>query len=247
MFTVDPAGFVIERLLSDSELFELRSRINEQIRRVLKQFDPEAASLLDKSDDPLRRYHEIGRRDKHGSSWIKANRLLSEVDAEWLENTKGISQLRSSLGAARISDEEGIGRSNYYWRLTRPWVEDDVGPVHRDEWFWLLNKDFNEDLAGLQRVKVWIAIQTEPGKNGLLVQPESQQREDLEWEGRVSESIIKPVLLTNIEPDSMKLLDTPPGFGVIFHDRLLHGGALNQADECRCSIEFTMLVPNVAV
>jgi hypothetical protein len=241
----DSAGYVIERILSDEELAGLRSRINVQIHSVLRQHDLHVESLLENEDDPLKVYHNlVGHAQKnHGSSWIKKNRILNEADAEWFENTEGIAHLRAKLGAVRISDEECIGRSNYYWRLTRPWAEEDVGPIHRDEWFWLLNNNFNEDLTGLKRVKVWIAIQTVPNKNGLLIQPYSHQREDVEWEGRNTESIKKPVLLTNIDPASMKLLNTPPGFGVIFHDRLLHGGALNQANECRCSIEFTLLVP----
>ena len=243
---IGPAGYTIEKLLSDNELSGLRERINQQILRVLREHDPQAAFLLEESNDPLSFYHQIGYRDKHENSWIKKNRILSEADAEWLENTEGITQLLSKLGAIRISDEEGIGRSNYYWRITRPLAQEDVGPIHRDEWFWLLNNNFNEDLAGLKRVKVWIAIQTEPGKNGLIVQPFSQQRKDLEWESRASESITKPVILTHIEPDTMKLLHTPPGYGVIFNDRLLHAGALNQANDCRCSIEFTLLVPNTS-
>lgn len=244
---LDSAGYVIERILSDHELAGLRSRINDQIRRVLRQHDPEVASLLENEDDPLKVYHEVIGQDQknYSSSWIKNNRILSKSDAEWFENTEGISHLRSKLGSVRTSDEECIGRSNYYWRLTRPWAEEDVGPIHRDEWFWHLNNNFNEDLTRLKRVKVWIAIQTAPNKNGLLVQPFSHKREDIEWEGRTTESITKPVLLSTIDPGSMKLLDTQPGFGVIFHDRLLHGGALNQANECRCSIEFTLLVPNI--
>lgn len=246
MLTADSPGYAIERILSDDDLSGLRSRINQQLCSVLKQHDPKTALLFSNIDDPLKEYHNVmGTEYKnHGNNWIKSNRMLSKTDAEWFENTEGISRLRAKLGAVRISDEESIGRSNYYWRLTRPWAEEDVGPIHRDEWFWLLNNNFNEDLTGLKRVKVWIAIQTVPNKNGLLVQPYSHLREDVEWEGRVTESITKPVLFTDIDPGSMKLLDTQPGFGVIFHDKLLHGGAINQANECRCSIEFTLLVPD---
>lgn len=246
MSPINSSGYAIERLLSEDELSELRSRINEQIRKVLKEHDPQGALLLNKTKDPLRNYHEIGDRGKHGDTWNKSNRILSEADAKWFKNTEGISKLLSRYNAVRISDEEGIGRSNFYWRITRPLATEDVGPIHRDEWFWILNNNFNEDLAGLKRVKVWIAIQTEPGSNGLLVQPLSQQRADIEWEGRDTESIIKPTLITHIEPESMELLYTPPGFGVIFHDRLLHGGALNLANECRCSIEFTLLAANTS-
>jgi len=98
-------------------------------------------------------------------------------------------------------------------------------------------------MRGLGRVKVWIAVETAPGLNGLLVQPGSHLREDLEWEGTVSGGITKPMLKTQLDPSSLTLLSPPPGYGVIFHDRLLHGGAVNTASRCRCSIEFTLLVP----
>jgi len=244
--TVETVGYAIESILSASELSELKTRINQQIREVLEQHDPHTASLLNNVKDPLKQYHEIigcGQR-RYGSCWTKANRMLSEVDSEWFENIEGIAGLRSRLGAVRISDEDSIGRSNFYWRLTRPWMEEDVGPIHRDEWFWILNENFNEDLAGLKRVKVWIAVQTVQNKNGLLVQPYSHKREDIKWEGRVTETIKKPILVSSIDPGSMKLLEIEPGCGLIFHDRLLHGGCLNRANECRCSIEFTLLVPD---
>jgi hypothetical protein len=245
MIAPDDPGYVIDRILNEDDLLGLRRRINDQIRRILKRHDPEASCLIEDEDDPLSVYHRLGPRPEHGDTWIKTNRLLSEQDAEWFENTVSIKSLRETLEAAGISDEEQIGRSNYYWRLTRPSVEEDIGPVHRDEWFWRLNNDFGHNLTGLKRVKVWIAIQTEQGMNGLLVQPGSHNRQDLLWEGRFAGSITKPVLKTVLDPSSMILLPTPPGYGVIFHDKLLHGGALNQSHLCRCSIEFTLLVPSL--
>ncbi len=244
MISPDYPGYVIDRILTEDDLLDLRRRINEQIKNILKQHDPEASCMIEDEADPLSFYHKLGARPEHGTTWIKANRLLSEQDSEWFENTASIKALRESLAAVGVSDEEQIGRSNYYWRLTRPSAGEDVGPVHRDEWFWLLNNDFGHNLTGLKRVKVWIAIQTEQGMNGLLVQPGSHKREDLVWEGRFASSIKKPVLKTDLDPSSMILLPTPPGYGVIFHDKLLHGGALNQSNLCRCSIEFTLLVPS---
>jgi hypothetical protein len=237
-------GFLITQILTEDDLWGLRDRINQQIKYILTQHDPEAYKLLEKESDYLTAYHKLGARPGHASTWNKTNRLLSAHDSEWFENTTSIKRLRESLADSSISDEENIGRSNYYWRLTRPSAMEDVGPVHRDEWFWLLNNDFGNNLKGLERVKVWIAIQTEQGKNGLLVQPGSHKREDLQWEGRATASIKKPVLKTELDPNSMILLPTPPGYGVIFHDKLLHGGALNQSKYCRCSIEFTLLVPS---
>jgi len=237
-------GYSISEILSSNDLLELRSRINKQILNVLREVDPKTLDQIASAGDPLCMYHTIDSGNKHGSNWIKSNRMLSEEDTRWFEACESLKHLRKRFNCKCISDEENIGRSNYYWRLTRPFALEDVGPIHRDEWFWILNNNFNADLGGLKRIKVWIAIQTVPGKNGLLVQPKSHRRQDLKWEGKSTDSIKKPILLTHIDPNSMQLLATPPGHGVIFHDKLLHGGALNQAGQCRCSIEFTMLVPD---
>ena len=241
---MDEQGYAISEILSSNELLELRSRINKQILNVLREVDPKTLDLIASADDALGMYHTIDSGNEHGSTWIKSNRMLSDEDTRWFEACESLKNLRKRFDCKCISDEENIGRSNYYWRLTRPLALEDVGPIHRDEWFWILNNNFNADLRGLKRIKVWIAIQTVPRKNGLLVQPQSHKREDLKWEGKSTDSINKPILLTHIDPNSMELLYTPPGHGVIFHDKLLHGGALNQADQCRCSIEFTMLVPD---
>jgi len=168
--------------------------------------------------------------------------MLSDTDTAWLESTTSMKQLRYLLRWSRTSDELKLGRGNYYWRLTRPEAGNDVGPMHRDAWFWDLNDDFGHDMTGLERIKVWIAIETAPGRNGLLVQPGSHLRDDIQWNSRRSGGIVKPVLATQLNPSSLVLLSPPPGHGVIFHDRLLHGGAPNSADRCRCSLEFTFLV-----
>ena len=39
----------------------------------------------------------------------------------------------------------------------------------------------------------------------------------------------------------MRLLPLAPGDIVMFHDDLLHGGAVNRGQKCRISIELTIL------
>jgi hypothetical protein len=237
------SGYSVYRIFNNSELISLRNRINTQIIDVLAKYDAEAYELLKGEDDPLSVYHKLCTKELHGSTWIKTNRILSEADTAWIENTSSIMALRNSFGSSKTSDEERLGRGNYYWRIIRPGTKDDVGPMHRDAWFWQLNDDYGQNMTGLQRLKVWIAVETAPGLNGLLVQPGSHLREDFKWEGTVSGGMKKPVLKSQVAPSSLTLLSPPPGHGVIFHDKLLHGGAVNGASRCRCSIEFTLLVP----
>ena len=75
-------------------------------------------------------------------------------------------KLKSFFGEISISDEENLGYGNIYWRLVRPNEFSDIGPIHRDSWFWELNKNFPRPNFPFQRIKVWIAIETEAGKIG---------------------------------------------------------------------------------
>lgn len=232
-------GFFRAAILTAEDFLQLRDKINRQIRDVVKS---NTGIVFPDDSDCLLVYNEVCSDLNHGDLWSKKNRMLSAADTKWFENTVSFRRLKERLNVRRVSDEENLGRSNFYWRLTRPNVDGDIGPYHRDEWFWKLNKDFGEDLNGLKRIKVWIAVQTEQGLNGLLIQRSSHLRKDLEYEVRETNTIKKPSLTTNVERSEMELVDCKPGEGIIFHDKLLHGGALNQGSLCRCSIEFTFIV-----
>jgi len=84
----------------------------------------------------------------------------------------------------------------------------------------------------------------EPGANGLIVEPFSQQRTDICWNGEERHGINKPVLLMNADELKLILVDTIPGQAVVFNDLLLHGGAVNKGELSRVSLEFTMLLKN---
>ena len=113
------SGYSVCRIFSDSEVMSLRNRINTQIVDVLAKYDSEAYRLLKKEDDPLSVYHKLGSKESHGSTWIKANRILSDEDTAWIESTAGIVALRNSFGSSKLVMRSCWG-GNYYWRLTRP-------------------------------------------------------------------------------------------------------------------------------
>ena len=120
-------------------------------------------------------------------------------------------------------------------------AEKDIGPIHRDSWFWELNKNFPKPNFPFQRIKVWIAIETEFGKSGLLVEKNSHKRSDINWEGKFKHGIMKPILLEKESSLKMTLINTLPGETIIFNDNLLHGGALNEGLNTRVSAEFTII------
>ena len=74
----------------------------------------------------------------------KCNRILPKEFIEWLSTTNFANKLKEKIGEYRISDEEGLGYPNVYWRLVRPNNKADVGPLHCDAWFWEINNNYNE-------------------------------------------------------------------------------------------------------
>ena len=235
---LDINGFSVEEILSQEDLAELRLRINETIYSLTKQYLQEDRGC---TYNYLANYHKLDKTIPHSSLWSKKNRMLNLDDTKWFENTDSIKELKKRFGECSISDEDGLGRSNFYWRLTRPGKKSDVGPLHRDKWFWDLNNNFGHNMNGKKRTKVWIAIQTEPGLNGLLVEKFSHTRTDLNYEVRHTDTILKPTLSEDVSINELLLVPTAAGSGIIFHDRLLHGGSLNNGVRSRCSIEFTVI------
>jgi hypothetical protein len=56
-----------------------------------------------------------------------------------------------------ITDEEGLGYPNLYWRFVRPGSSSDVGSVHADQWFWAIRNQSTPE--GFERVKLWLPLQ----------------------------------------------------------------------------------------
>ena len=135
-----------------------------------------------------------------------------------------------------------MGWENVYWRLVRP-GNSDIGSIHADRWFVELGY-YGEEIKdpSYERVKMWIAIYTKPGKNGLLVIPSSHRKLDWKWHEEERYGLRKPVIDEDITELNVILLPTEPGRAVVFHYDLLHGGAPNLADTTRISIEFNLLI-----
>jgi ectoine hydroxylase-related dioxygenase (phytanoyl-CoA dioxygenase family) len=133
-----------------------------------------------------------------------------------------------------------ISHDELNWRLVRPNQPSDIGPVHADKWFWDAGYGYGSMPAGFDRFKVWMAIHTQPGANGLCVKPESHRRD---WNHHFEEKdgVRKPVFDEDPAAIGMELLPLAAGEMVMFHDQLLHGGVVNRGSSCRISIELTVL------
>jgi len=229
----------------NSEDFEFFQRsIYSQWITTLKKYSPQIRNLAKKENLEIKNYHKFSHLIEHSKIWCKKSRILPFEFIHNFSNSIFYKELKNIFGEIEISDEENLGYGNIYWRIVRPFENSDIGPLHRDSWFWQLNDKFPKPKYKFSRIKVWIAIETESGKSGLLVENNSHKRKDIKWEGDFREGIMKPKLIDKAEQFKMKLINTKPGDSILFNDDLIHGGALNTGKNTRVSTEFTILVKN---
>jgi ectoine hydroxylase-related dioxygenase (phytanoyl-CoA dioxygenase family) len=115
----------------------------------------------------------------------------------------------------------------------------DTGPVHADRWFWDLGHGATP--PGVERVKVWVAVVTEPGLSGLRVLRGSHLRE-WRYHGEPRDGFVKPAIDEDVDALGLDLVRTEPGDAVVFNDALLHGGGESLGAWTRVSFEMTMFV-----
>ena len=174
---------------------------------------------------------------------------MSQAAVDYIRSTTLFESLTDCYGLFELSDENELGRELIYWRLVRPNQPSDIGPLHADSWFW--NLGHGKTPHNVDRVKVWVPLHCESGRNGLCVVPDSQKKE-WRYHGEFKKGFVKPgdqnygFMKPVIDEDESELpvilLNTDPGDAVIFHDKLLHRGALNRGGATRVSLEFTMFV-----
>lgn len=238
---LESPGFSAAMSLSDEELKIFREAIGKQWLETIKREYPDITDRF--AEFGIARYHELSHLVDHNRIWNKSNRCLPQNVVQMLKGQKFFADLKNVFGEFTISDiayddKTVSGQEEIYWRLVRPNFPTDVGPLHADKWFHeilgMSGKAFPE---GSFTVKIWIPIYCEPGKNGLMMVPESHKRA---WNHsmKMVDNIPKPTFEDEAAPI---LIATPPGNMLIFHENTLHGGALNSGNETRVSAEITMV------
>jgi hypothetical protein len=229
----DGPGYCLDRLTA-GELEFVRTRVTAQYLGRLAQLQPELVEPA--AEAGIACYHTLPIRFDHTESWPKSSRLLHPKYLADFATMGFFRRIRRQLGPDAV-----ISHDELNWRLVRPGRTDDVGPIHLDKWFW--DAGYGTMPAGHDRFKIWMAIYTEPGANGLSVMPGSHRRNDWRHHYEVRDGVRKPVL--DEDPDSldMELLPLKAGQMVMFHDELLHGGVVNRGATCRVSLELTVLFP----
>ncbi|HLB41626.1 MAG TPA: phytanoyl-CoA dioxygenase family protein [Gammaproteobacteria bacterium] len=234
-------GYSTRLRLNEDELGQLRQMIQMQWLYRLQLLIPESVQYFDQLG--IKYYHLASHLINHEEVWPKTSRVFPREAVAIIRNMNFFKTLQKMLGNIIISDEENFGWENIYWRLVRP-GSSDFGSLHADKWFWDLGQygqflDFPHE-----RLKVWIAIYTIAGKNGLCIVPNSHLKKDWKWHVEERSGRKKPIFDDELSGHfKCVLLPLESGQSVIFHDELLHGGAVNLAETTRVSIEFTMLIP----
>jgi len=166
-------GFFLGVKLTKTELETIRMLIKKQ---WLERIDQQYPDLTHKFNDlGMERYHELSHSLDHSALWPKCARILPKSAVKIIRTMSLFTKLESFYGHFMLSDEENVGWEEMYWRLVRPNELSDVGPLHADAWFWALGHGCTP--PNTVRIKVWIAIYCETGKNGLKLVPGSHNKE----------------------------------------------------------------------
>lgn len=225
-------GFCLDEL-APSELEFVRGAITEQYLERIRELQLDLADFA--RERGIAKYHTLPIAFDHGKAWPKAMRLLNAAYVADFSRMGFFRRIRQQVGpSASISHDE------LNWRLVRPHERCDVGPLHADKWFWDAGYGYGSMPNWFDRFKVWMAIHTEPGANGLSVKPDSHRRS---WKHHfeMKDGVRKPVIDEDPETLAMELLPLGAGQMVMFHDELLHGGVVNRGSHCRVSLELTVL------
>ena len=238
---------------SQRESFAEKGYIYEEVSvdlidRIEKMIDASYLLALRKAGvsmkpaDKIKNYGKTPLAINHKKIWEKKNRILNMSDASSIIESELGEKIRSIFGDYTISDEERLGYGNVYWRIVRPNTKEDIGPIHRDEWFWKLNPEREEECKGKDRVKCWIPIISEKGKNLLLLEEGSHRRTDIKFESEIRDGIYKPKFNNKQNKTNMSMARMVKKDIILFHDRLLHSGSLNRGNLVRISLEFTLII-----
>ncbi len=238
-------GYSVDMKLLPQELEVFRACVSEHWLARIKDFYPEAVAEAEKLG--IENYHQIEYKMDHKKLWSKQNRVFPQKIVNRIKELSLFSRLRDEFGEFSVSDvidtEQRFGWEEIYWRLVRPKVESDIGPLHKDSWFHgAINGGYGMYTKDQVTVKVWIPIFCEPGKSGLALASGSHLRE---WKYHIEEDqdgYLRPIPDEDLSTAGAALIPTEPGNLLIFNENVLHGGVINNSDKTRVSAEITMVM-----
>jgi hypothetical protein len=228
-------GYQLIQLLSLRELERLRNIIITKVR----EHAPRVTSL--------EQYHNEVSEEEHRQLGLKKNRILGARQADevlqfdsmrrFLDDARGYDVGKVVYGNDQIEDRPCV-----YFRLVRPAMETDVGVDHCDRWYNEKSGLSSCDIHNDHSLKLWIAVQTETGENGLRVYPRSHLS-NVEFTFEKIEYGDRPVLKYPYKGE-WEVPIVKAGDALLFTDKLLHGGLVNQNKITRVSVEISFFSNN---
>ncbi|EIJ48594.1 hypothetical protein GWL_06280 [Herbaspirillum sp. GW103] len=241
----DTPGYSADVSLTADELAVFREEITRQWLDVIGRACPDHLALFEAAG--IERYHELAHLIDHGSLWQKHHRVLPIEACARIRNMPFLRLIHEEFGDFQIAEvfygnTHEIGREEVYWRLVRPREAADVGPLHADKWFHQINQMHGRAFPkGALTVKIWIPIWCEAGRNGLMIVADSHRQT---WRFHAVDrgyGDLKPQIDEDVARLDAQLVPTDPGNMIIFNEGTLHGGAFNQGDHSRVSVEITLV------
>lgn len=230
-------GYYENFYISKKEINLLYNIIKKNFLEIIKKYQKEKLILFKKLN--LSDFHKYSHLLNHEIIMKKNNRIVKPKYTAQIKKMVFFKKLKNIFKNFEILNFENIYREEIDWRIVRPNLKD-VSPLHRDEWFWTLNK--KKIKKNCTRIKIWIPIIFERGKNGLRFVPKSHLKEiNLIHKNKRNDGLLKPGKINS--KMKIKIFKSKIGQCLIFNDKLIHGG-LAGGKKTRVSLEFTMMVKN---
>ena len=262
MRSFNQQGFTSDLKLTPDEVIILRELLTKHWLMQIKKLFPDAYEKC--SNQPFNNYHSVSHLLDHSTLMKTEHRNLPEPMVCQIKEMQFFKTLEKILGLFTIEDVQGDSIS---WRISRPGEQKDVFPCHADEWYFVAqhgaadyklekcipNSDnqfrqlrWSRGEQNFTIIHTWIAIDIELGLNGLLIAPKSHL---LDWDYKVMgadtyKSSIRKFELSDDQKIDLKLAGMHPGDILLFHDKLIHGGALNKGNKTRVAMLFNIFIPN---
>lgn len=190
--------------------------------------------------------------------FAKPFRMFPDSVAELAVNW--ISSLRDHFGGTRTGvnyackEERDINYAlredsyDVFWRCVRP-GKPDVGAAHCDYQFWEIAKGTSAEVGSSfdydERWKMWVPLLGCDKTNSLQIVPGSHLQivpTDRVLTKNGYKPVIQPSWLEKHEKMFLCPLKNFDGYCVLFHDKLVHRGPLNNTSTLRLSGELTILL-----
>lgn len=232
-------GFYLYDGLGKDDLKKIYKYVENKFLNHLKKLCPQNVDTFKKYG--MNKYHLNSHLIDHKSSWPRKIRLFDDNGINLIKETNLFLNLKKIFKDIIITNEIENEKSEIVWRIVRPNMDNDVGPIHTDGWFWEANKwHIPKDKTC---IKVWVMLDGETDNSGLSVIPDTHKKLDWDYTFEKRDGIQKPNFDFKKYDLKPKILKTRPGSAVIFSYNLLHGGAVTRGNLCRISLEFTLFTP----